>query len=77
VNPSSPTGTSGTPRWRGTVQTYGAVLRGAGQALEDLRLSGLRHQDGLRRLLLGGHGRGRGRGRGSVILEPAMGRIST
>jgi hypothetical protein len=28
VNPSSPTGTSGTPRWRGTVQTYGAVLRG-------------------------------------------------
>ena len=60
----------------------GADLRrlpegGAGQALEDLRLSGLRHQDGLRRLLLGGHGRGRGRGRGSVILEPAMGRIST
>ena len=63
--PSSQTGTSGTPRWRGTVQTYG----------EDLRLSGLRHQDGLRRLLLGGHGRGRGRG--SVILEPVMGRIST
>ncbi len=64
----------------------GADLRllpegGAGQALEDLRLSGLRHrlrhQDGLRRLLLGGHGRGRGRGQGSVILEPVMGRIST
>jgi hypothetical protein len=45
----------------------GADLRrlpegGAGQALEDLRLSGLRHQDGLRRLLLGGMGAAAGEG---------------